>query len=140
MAPILDLPLYWKVKDGFVSLRSDRGRLVTVWRCNDGKGVLGMAWHGFLMKAAPTVVTGVVGVAAYEAVRTAVAKVPLRTATVAVTAWGIRAAREAQRTAETNTEQVRLTVADVVAEAREHAGEDVKPVTVTCSGDDDHDH
>jgi hypothetical protein len=135
MEPILDLPLYWKVKDGFVSLRSDRGRLVTVWRGNDRKGALGMAWHGFLMKAAPTVVTGVVGVAAYEAVRTAVAKVPLRTATVAVTAWGIRAAREAQRTAETNTEQIRLTVADVVAEARERAGEDTEPAIVTSPGD-----
>ena len=94
-----------------------------------------MAWHGFLMKAAPTVVTGVVGVAAYEAVRTAVAKVPLRTATVAVTAWGIRAAREAQRTAETNTEQIRLTGADVVAEARERAGEDTVPAIVTIRGD-----
>ncbi len=94
-----------------------------------------VAWHGFLMKAAPTVVTGVVGVAAYEAVRTAVAKVPLRTATVAVTAWGIRAAREAQRTAETNTEQIRLTVADVVAEARERAGEDTEPAIVTSPGD-----
>lgn len=98
-----------------------------------------MAWHGFLMKAAPTVVTGVVGVAAYEAVRTAVAKAPLRKAAVTVTAWGIRVAREAQRTAETNTEQVRLTVADVVAEARERAGHDTEPAIATSQGDD-HDH
>lgn len=93
-----------------------------------------MAWHGLLMKAGPAVVTGVVGVAAYEAVRTAVAKVPLRKATVAVTAWGIRAAHEAQRKAECSAEQARLTVADVMAEAREHAGENIEPVT--DSGDD----
>lgn len=98
-----------------------------------------MAWHGFLGKAAPTVVTGVVGVAAYEAVRTAVAKAPLRNATVTVTAWGIRAAREAQRKAERNAEQTRLTVADLMAEARERAGQDVEPVIVTGSGDG-HDH
>ncbi|KKB98772.1 DUF1490 family protein [Mycolicibacter arupensis] len=93
-----------------------------------------MAWHGFVVKAAPTVVTGVVGVAAYEAVRTVVAKAPLRQATVTVTAWGIRAAREAQRKAEHGAEQARLTVADVVAEAREHAGENIEPMT--DSGDD----
>ncbi|CKN31300.1 irpA [Mycobacterium tuberculosis] len=28
-----------------------------------------MVWHGFLAKAVPTVVTGAVGVAAYEALR-----------------------------------------------------------------------
>ncbi|MEB3065709.1 DUF1490 family protein [[Mycobacterium] zoologicum] len=93
-----------------------------------------MAWHGFVVKAVPTVVTGVLGVAAYEAVRTVVAKAPLRQATVTVTAWGIRAAREAQRKAEHGAEQARLTVADVVAEAREHAGENIEPVT--DSGDD----
>lgn len=109
----------------------------SVWRCNDPKGARDMAWHGFLVKAAPTVVTGVVGVAAYEAMRTAVAKAPLRQWTVTVSAWGIRAARDAQRTAEKNTEQVRLTVADVMAEARERAGQDVEPAVVASSGDDD---
>lgn len=103
---------------------------------NDAKGVLLMAWHGFLVKAAPTVVNGVVGAAAYEAVRAAVAKAPLRQATVSVTAWGIRAAREAQRKAEHGAEQARLTVADVIAEAREYAGDDIEPVTDAA---DDHD-
>ncbi|MGB5794509.1 MAG: DUF1490 family protein [Mycolicibacter algericus] len=98
-----------------------------------------MAWHGFLVKAAPTVVTGVVGAAAYEALRTAMAKAPLRQVTVAVTAWGIRAARDAQRKAEKNSEQVRLTVADVMAEARERAGDDAEPATATSPGGD-HDH
>ncbi|HTM83416.1 MAG TPA: DUF1490 family protein [Mycobacterium sp.] len=95
-----------------------------------------MAWHGFLTKAAPAVVTGVVGAAAYEAVRTAVAKAPLRKATVAAAAWGIRAAREAERKAESGAEQARLTVADVLAEARERAGDDGEPVAVTDSGGD----
>ncbi|MCV7084217.1 DUF1490 family protein, partial [Mycolicibacter hiberniae] len=36
-----------------------------------------MAWHGLLIKAASTVVTGAVGVAAYEVVRKAAAKVPV---------------------------------------------------------------
>lgn len=34
-----------------------------------------MVWHGFLAKAVPTVVTGAVGVAAYEALRKMVVKV-----------------------------------------------------------------
>lgn len=49
-----------------------------------------MVWHGFLAKAVPTVVTGAVGVAAYEALRKMVVKAPLRAATVSVAAWGIR--------------------------------------------------
>ncbi|HET9874993.1 MAG TPA: DUF1490 family protein [Mycobacterium sp.] len=98
-----------------------------------------MAWHGLLAKAGPTVVSGVVGVAAYEVLRKALAKVPLREATVTVTTWGLRAVREAERKAEESAEQARLTVADVLAEARERIGEDVSPLTVADSGDD-HDH
>lgn len=95
-----------------------------------------MVWHGLLVKAAPTVVTGVVGVAAYEVLRKAVAKAPLREATVVATAWGIRVGRGAARKAEQSAEQARLTVADVVAEAKERAGEEVAPLTVVDSGDD----
>lgn len=52
---------------------------------NNTKGsVKTMAVHGFVAKAMPTVVTGVVGVAAYEAL----AKAPWRKATVMATAWG----------------------------------------------------
>lgn len=98
-----------------------------------------MVWHGFLVKAAPVVVTGVVGAAAYEALRKAVAKAPLRKATVITTAWGLRVVREAERKAQESAEQARLTVADVMAEARERAGEEVPPLTVAGSGDD-HDH
>ncbi len=94
-----------------------------------------LALHGLLVKAAPTVVTGVVGVAAYEAL----VKAPWRKATVMATAWGIRVVREAERKAGVSAEQARLTVADVMAEARERAGQEVSPLTVAGSGDD-HDH
>lgn len=90
-----------------------------------------MALHGFAAKAMPTVVTGVVGVAAYEAL----AKAPWRKATVMATAWGIRVVRHAERKAGTSAEQARLTVADVMAEARERAGRDGPPLTVADSGE-----
>jgi len=89
-----------------------------------------MVLHGLLVKAAPTVVTGAVGVAAYQALRKGVAKVPLRAATVTVTAWGMRFAREAERKA-------RLTAADVIAEAKDRIGEDVTPLVVVDSGNND---
>jgi hypothetical protein len=90
--------------------------------------------YGFLVKAVPTVVTGVVGVAAYEAL-----KAPVRTATVVATSWGIRVVREAERKAEKSAEQARTTVTGVMAEARERAGADVPPRVVADSGDG-HDH
>jgi hypothetical protein len=86
-----------------------------------------LALHGFVAKAVPTVVTGAVGVAAYEVLRKGVANVPLRAATVTVTAWGMRMAREAERKAGESAERARLTAADVVAEAKERIGEDVAP-------------
>lgn len=96
-----------------------------------------LALHGFMAKAVPTVVTGAVGVAAYEAVRKGVAKVPLRAATVTVTAWGIRVGREAERRAGESAERARLTTADVIAEAKERAGEPFTPTVVTDSGNTD---
>ncbi|KLO27169.1 MULTISPECIES: DUF1490 family protein [Mycobacterium] len=81
-----------------------------------------MVWHGVLAKAAPTVVTGVVGAVAYDGLRK-VAKKPLRAATVSVTAWGLRVAREAEEGAE----RARLAVADVVAEAAERVGKETSP-------------
>ncbi|KPN44780.1 DUF1490 family protein, partial [Mycobacterium intracellulare] len=83
-----------------------------------------MALHVLVCKALPTVVTGVVGVAAYEGLRKVVGKAPLRKATVVATAWGIRVVREAGAGAE----QARLTVADVVAEAKERAGDQAPPL------------
>jgi len=89
-----------------------------------------MALHGFVAKAMPTVVTGVVGAAAYEAL----AKAPWRRATVMATAWGIRVVREAERRAGASAEQARLTVADVMAEAKERAAQEGPPLTVAGSG------
>ncbi len=95
-----------------------------------------MALHGLMVRAAPTVVTGVVGVAAFEVLRKAVGKAPLRKATVIATAWGMRVGRAAERKAGASAEHARLTVADVMAEAKERAGEDAAPLTVVDSGDD----
>jgi hypothetical protein len=86
-----------------------------------------LALHGFMSKAVSTVVTGAVGAAAYEAVRKGVAKVPLRAATVTVTAWGIRVAREAERKAGESAERARLTTADVIAEAKGRVGDNATP-------------
>lgn len=90
-----------------------------------------LALHGFMAKAVPTVVTGAVGVAAYEALRKGVAKVPLRAATVTATAWGIRVARQAERKAGESAERARLATADVIAEAKERVGDDIAPATPT---------
>ena len=89
-------------------------------------------WHGLVTKAVPSVVTGVVGAAAYKAV----AKAPWRAATVTATAWGLRAARATERKTKQSAEQARLTVADVMAEARERAGQEGSPLTAAGSGDE----
>ena len=94
-----------------------------------------MAIQGLLVKAASTVVTGAVGVAAYNGVRKALAKAPLREASVSATALALRGARKAEEGAES----ARLKVADVVAEARERIGEEAPPPAVPDSGHD-HDH
>src|ERR1700677_5025048 len=90
---------------------------------NNVKGAFAMVWQGVLAKAAPTVVTGVVGMVAYEGLRKVVAKKPLRAATVAVTALGLCAARAAEEGAA----RVRLAVADVVAEDAERVGNETPP-------------
>ncbi|MBB2992070.1 hypothetical protein FHR72_003566 [Mycolicibacterium iranicum] len=94
-----------------------------------------MVLHVFLAKAASTVVTGAVGVAAYQGVRKAVAKAPLREASVTATAWALRGVRKAEEGAES----ARLKVADVVAEARERIGEESPPPAVTDTAHP-HDH
>lgn len=82
-----------------------------------------MAWQGLLAKAVPTVVDGVVGVAAYKAL----SKAPWREATVTATAWGLRVGRKAERKAQASAERARLAVADVLAEAAERIGEEAPP-------------
>ena len=59
-----------------------------------------MVVGAFLAKAASTVVTGAVGVAAYQGVRKLVAKAPVREASVTATAWALRGVRKAEEGAE----------------------------------------
>jgi hypothetical protein len=88
-----------------------------------------MVAHGVLAKVATTVATGAVGVAAYDALRKAVAKLPIREAGVTAAEWALRGTRKAEETAET----ARLNIADVMAEARERIGEEVPPPAVADS-------
>lgn len=83
-------------------------------------------WQGLLAKAVPTVVTGVVGAAAYEAL----AKAPWRKVTVGATAAGLQATRTTARKAKQAAEQARLATADVFAEAADRLGERVPAPTV----------
>jgi len=92
-----------------------------------------MVLTGLLSRAATTVATGLVGVAAYEATRKAVAKAHIHDASVTAATWALRGARKAEESAET----ARLKIADVMAEARERIGEEVSPPAVA---DTDHDH
>jgi hypothetical protein len=92
-----------------------------------------MVVSGLLGKAAGTVVTGVVGVSAYELLRKALNKAPLHEAAVSATEWSLRGTRKAEEAAES----ARLKLADVVAEARERIGEEAQPPAI---GEHDHDH
>lgn len=92
-----------------------------------------MVGRASLTKLTGTVFTGLVGVSAYEAVRRAVAKAPVRRAAVTVTEWGLRGTRRAEAAAEA----ARLSVADVVAEARDRIGGEA-PTPVVAQADDDY--
>jgi hypothetical protein len=94
-----------------------------------------MVLHGVLAKAASTVVTGAVGVAAYDVIRKAVAKAPVREASVTAATWALRGTRKAEESAEV----ARLKLADVMAEARERVGEEVPPPAV-ADAEHAHDH
>lgn len=78
-----------------------------------------MVTHELLVKAAGAVLTGLV-VSAYETLRKALGTAPIRRASVTVMEWGLRGTRRAEAAAES----ARLTVADVVAEARGRIGEE----------------
>ena len=89
--------------------------------------------HVIVAKAAGTVVTGLVGVSAYEVLRKALGKAPAHRAAVAATEWGLRGTRRAEVAAES----ARLKVADVVAEARERIGDEASlPIAVAADDDD----
>lgn len=93
-----------------------------------------MAVHGLLAKAAATVVTGAVGAATYDLLRTAARKAPVHDAAVTATEWGLRGTRRAEEAAES----ARLKLADVVAEARERIGEEAAPPAI--GNHDEHEH
>ncbi len=79
-----------------------------------------MVVHGLIGKAATTVVTGLAGVTAYEALRKAWVKAPVHETAVTAAEWSLRGTRRAEEAAES----ARLKVADVMAEARERIGEE----------------
>ena len=90
--------------------------------------------HGLVVKAAETVLTGLVGVSAYEVLRKAVGKAPVHRAAVTATEWGLRGSLRAEVAAES----ARLRVADVIAEARDRIGEPAgPPVAVNADADAD---
>lgn len=92
-----------------------------------------MAVQALLAKAAATVVTGLVGVTAYEALKKGLAKAPLHQTAVGAAELGLRSTRKAEEAAES----ARLKIADVMAEARERIGEEAPTPAV---GVHDHDH
>jgi Protein of unknown function (DUF1490) len=95
-----------------------------------------MVVSALLAKAAATVVTGAVGVAAYDLLKKAAAKAPVHEVAVTTTEWGLRGVRKA----EGGAESARLKVADVVSEARERLGEESSPPAVVADHNHDHDH
>ena len=89
-----------------------------------------MAFPIIVAKAVSTVLTGAVGVAAYNGAKKLYEKAPVRQAAVSATGLGLRAARKA----EVHAESARLAVSDVVAEARDRIGDEVPPPSVTDTG------
>ncbi|MEE3850911.1 DUF1490 family protein [Gordonia sp. LSe1-13] len=93
-----------------------------------------MPIHGLLAKAGSTVVTGLVGAAAYDAARTVIRKAPLREGAIIATTWGIRGTRRAEEVAES----VRLNTSDIVAEAKGRLGEESTPPGAAVAHDHEH--
>lgn len=91
-------------------------------------------WHSLIAKGATAVVTGAAGVAAFELLKKGAARVPWRATAVGATAVGLRGVRAAEESAE----RARLSVADVVAEARERIGEEVRPPAAGSGHDHEH--
>jgi Protein of unknown function (DUF1490) len=93
-----------------------------------------MVWHAVLAKAASTVASGVVGVAAYDGLRRVVKAAPAHEAMVTTTAWSLRGIRKAEEGAE----RARLAIGDVVAEARGRIGEEASPPAMDSGHNHDH--
>jgi hypothetical protein len=92
-----------------------------------------MLAHGLLARASAVVLTGAVGAAAYDLLRTAARKAPVHDAAVTAAEWGLRGSRRAEEAAES----ARLKLADVMAEARERLGEEAAPPAI---GNHGHEH
>jgi hypothetical protein len=93
-----------------------------------------MAGYALLAKAASTVVTGLVGVTAYDLLRRAAKKAPLHQTAVSAAELGLRGTRKAEEVAES----ARLKVSDVMAEARERIGEEAPTPSVADVHQHDH--
>ncbi|HTX95736.1 MAG TPA: DUF1490 family protein [Mycobacterium sp.] len=93
-----------------------------------------MAVYGLLAKGAGMVVTGLVGVTAYELARKAINKAPLHETAVSAAEWGLRGTRKAEEAAES----ARLKLADVMAEARERIGEEAPTPSLTDAHQHEH--
>lgn len=78
---------------------------------------------GLVAKLGSTVVTGAVGAAAWDGVKSIAERGGFREAAVTTTALGLRG----KRGLEIGAERLRLATGDVVAEARERVGEQAPP-------------
>ncbi len=88
-----------------------------------------MELSGLIVRAAQTVATGLGGAIAYDGVKRVARSGVFRNAAVTVTTWGLRGVR----VAETGAEQARLTIGDVISEARARLGEQA-PVPGAANG------
>lgn len=88
--------------------------------------------NGLIVHAARAVATGLAGAIAYDGVKRVARSGALRGTAVTVTAWGMRGVRAA----ETGAERARLTIGDVIGEARARIGEQA-PAPGTTHG---HEH
>ena len=93
-----------------------------------------MVGYTLLAKAASTVLTGLVGVTAFDVVRKAAKKAPIHQTAVSAAELGLRGTRKAEEAAES----ARLKISDVMAEARERIGEEAPTPAVGDAHDHDH--
>ncbi len=89
-----------------------------------------------LGKVGSTLVTGLVGAAAWDGVKKAADAGVVREGAVGAVALGLRGKRHL----EAGAERVRLTTGDIVAEARERVGEQAPPPGSDVGHGHDHDH
>jgi hypothetical protein len=91
---------------------------------------------GVASRLGSTVLTGLVGAAAYDGVKRVVGSGAAREGAVSALAWGTRGKRQV----ETGAEQVRLVTGDLVADARARVGEQAPPPVAGEALTHDHEH